>query len=82
MVITVKKTVHNRDHLLQRLKRLPKVGVLVGIPQERSSRPSKEGEPNQINNAELLYIHTNGVRNNKMIREMSGAINQGSSFSH
>lgn len=81
MVITVKKTVRNRDHLLQRLKRLPKVGVLVGIPQERSSRPDKEGESNQINNAELLYIHTNGVRNHKMIREMSGAINQGGSFS-
>lgn len=81
MVITVKKTVRNRDHLLQRLKRLTKVGVLVGIPQERSSRPDKEDEPSNINNAELLYIHTHGVRNSKMIREMASNMAGDSQYS-
>lgn len=39
----------------QALTSLAKKEVYVGIPQTRSSRP---GEP--INNAELMYIHTNG----------------------
>lgn len=39
------------------LGNLTKMEVLVGIPQEKSSRP-KEGDG--ITNAELLYIHTNG----------------------
>lgn len=37
------------------LAQLARTDVLVGIPQERASRP---GQP--VNNAELLYIHTHG----------------------
>lgn len=46
--------------LAKALKEASKAEVLVGITQQTSGRP---GEP--INNAELLYIHTNGspVRN-------------------
>lgn len=41
--------------LMDRIKALTKQDVLVGIPQENSSRPGQE-----VNNAELLFIHTNG----------------------
>jgi hypothetical protein len=37
------------------LAAIGKVDVLVGIPQANASRPSE-----QVNNAELMYIHTNG----------------------
>jgi len=38
------------------LKELRNLEVLVGIPEENTSRQAGE----KINNAELLYIHTNG----------------------
>lgn len=41
--------------VLARLQTLKKVAVLVGIPSEKASRTAAD-----INNAELLYIHTNG----------------------
>lgn len=41
--------------LVSRLTRLANREVLVGIPAEENSRPRGE-----INNAELLYIHTHG----------------------
>lgn len=37
------------------LKSFMEIETLIGVPAEKASRP---GEP--INNAELLYIHTNG----------------------
>ena len=40
-----------------RLRGLQKRRIMVGIPAQKSSRPK---EP--INNAELLYIHTHGIR--------------------
>lgn len=43
------------EQLLMGLSSLSKVDVLVGIPEENSSR---EGE--RITNAELAFIHTNG----------------------
>lgn len=42
------------DSLNERLRALERKDVLVGIPQQNASR---KGE---INNAELLYIHTHG----------------------
>ena len=53
--------VENKSHsggfsgLLSRLFRLERMAVYVGVPQGRASRSGAE-----INNAELLYIHTNG----------------------
>lgn len=48
------------DAISKSIKEFMKYDTLVGIPAEGASR---QGEP--INNAELLYIHTNGspVRN-------------------
>lgn len=43
------------EEIVKALEKLSKTKVLVGIPQEKSSRP---GEP--LTNAELCFIHTNG----------------------
>lgn len=45
----------NFDKLLQGLRDIRGYIAVVGIPEERSSRSDEE-----VNNAELLYIHTNG----------------------
>lgn len=43
------------------LKRLQAMQAYVGIAAEDSSRPAEEGgERGELNNAELLYIHTHG----------------------
>ena len=55
---------------------LSRMEVLVGIPQEKSSR---EGE--KINNAELLYDHTNGIRRRAMINEMEPELDKGTPYS-
>lgn len=62
--------------LFARFKGLQRRHIYVGIPQKESSR--KGGE---INNAELLYIHTHGVRQGSMIREMDADMAQGMKYS-
>ncbi len=59
------------------LRELAKKEVLVGIPAEESTR--KEG--GDINNAELLYIHTHGVRHKEMRNEMDAHIAKGMKYS-
>lgn len=61
-VVKIVKQLDNENKLEQQLKELKKLSVLVGIPQEKASRPEL-GE--KVNNAELAYIHTNGspIRN-------------------
>ena len=55
--MVVEKKSHNGGFsgLLSRLFRLERTAVYVGVPQGRASRTGAK-----INNAELLYIHTNG----------------------
>lgn len=50
--------------------------VYVGIPEERASRGDE-----MINNAELAYIHTHGVRQKAMREEMQPAIDAGKPYS-
>lgn len=65
MPVTVSKT-SNLQSLNLRLKALEQSEVYVGIPQENSSRPGEE-----INNAELLFIHEHGSPiNNLPAREV------------
>jgi hypothetical protein len=52
------------------LAALSKMDVLVGVPEEKSSR---EGS---ITNAELVFIHTHGVRQGSMIEEMQPTVNR------
>ena len=59
------------------LRKLSKKDVLVGIPAEKSTREKSK----DINNAELLYIHTHGVRTPEMRQEMQQNINKGMSYS-
>lgn len=60
----------------KRLQDLRKKQILVGIPAEKSSRPKEA-----INNAELLYIHTHGIRKKEMRDEMQPNIDAGMRYS-
>ena len=55
------------------LEELAKKDVLVGIPQEKSSRIGDDG----ITNAELAYIHTHGIRRRSMREEMKQNMDSG-----
>jgi len=50
--------------------------VYVGIPEEEASRGDET-----INNAELAYIHTHGIRRKSMREEMQPAIDAGKPYS-
>ncbi len=56
---------------------LGKLEVYVGIPEAEASRQS-EGE---INNAELAYIHTHGVRAKSMREKMQTNMDSGLAYS-
>lgn len=66
-----------------------KLDVYVGIPEEDSSRgdiaKKNHGSINRknekINNAELAYIHTHGIRQSSMRKEMQPAIDSGKPYS-
>ena len=53
-----------------------KLEVYVGIPEEAASREDEE-----INNAELVYIHTHGIRARSMRHEMQPDMNAGMKYS-
>lgn len=65
------------DDIKKRINELVKKDVLVGIPEENTSR----GEQDSINNAELLYAHTHGIRKKAMRQEMQENINKGMKYS-
>lgn len=56
-----------------------KLDVYVGIPEEEASRKGDNNE--EINNAELAYIHTHGVRAKSMREEMQPEMNAGKPYS-
>ena len=62
--------------LFARLRGLQKRHIYVGIPQAANSR--KGGE---IGNADLLYIHTHGIRRRPMIEEMDQDMARGLKYS-
>ena len=53
--VTVSSTDEGLKAVQEAIAELKSHEVLVGIPQEKSSRKGEE-----VNNAELLFIHTNG----------------------
>jgi hypothetical protein len=63
--------------VVTRLQKLTRKEVYVGIPQEKSSRDSGD----HINNAELLYIQSHGVRRKQMIDEMKPNLDSGMKYS-
>jgi len=50
--------------IVNSLKDLAKKTVCIGVPSEEDT------QRDNISNAELMYIHTNGIRDVSMIREM------------
>lgn len=79
MLNVFSKVVVNKDSakdLLNSLAELSKVTVCVGVPQDKDKHRN-----DGITNAELLYVHTNGVRDKTMIREMQHDIDCGTPYS-
>ena len=68
------------EQIKKSLKELGNKQVFVGIPQEDDKR-TLNGKDGTINNAELLYIHSNGIRQQAMIIEMSKDIDKGMKYS-
>ena len=66
----------NLNALKKSIELLEKSRVYVGIPAETASRD----DGNDINNAELLYIQTHGVRKKSMREEMQ-PLNEGKPYS-
>ena len=65
MGLTVVKKQRADFDLAARMKELGKIGVLVGIPSDRTAR---DGE--SVTSSELLYLHTHGIRRKAMRQEM------------
>ncbi len=63
------------DNLLESLNTLAKKTVCIGVPD------STEHPDTKITNSELMYIHTNGVRDTTMIRAMQHDIDAGKPYS-
>lgn len=62
--------------LLKRIESLSSQKVAVGIPASESKRADSD-----IDNADLAYIHTHGVRPKAMRDEMQPEINKGTPYS-
>ena len=60
---------------------LAKKEVLVGIPAENSTREHPGQGDDKINNAELLYIQSHGVRKAEMRAEMQQHLDAGKKYS-
>jgi hypothetical protein len=76
VVSVVKKGIAFAE-IISRIQTLAKKEVLVGIPQEEAQRPGGD----MVNNAELLYVHTHGVRAPVMRTEMQKSIDAGMLYS-
>lgn len=82
-------TTDNMVKLKKQLAELAKKEVLVGIPEEDKERAdygiedagSKSRKSGNINNAELLYAHTHGIRRKVMRKEMQENIDSGMKYS-
>ena len=78
VTVNVRHTAQNGglDGLISRVEKLKKRRLMVGIPEKKSAR---ENEP--INNAQLLYILSHGVRRKSMRDEMQPHIDSGMKYS-
>ena len=57
-VVTI---VDNMAKVVEAIARLASTRVMVGVPSEQALRRPAPGEPRQVNNAMLAYIHENGA---------------------
>ena len=65
--------------VIDALLKLAEDEILVGIPEERSAREHAK-ENDDITNAQLAYIHTNGVRGAQMREETDAAVESGTPY--
>ena len=75
---TVTKMGQGFTAMVSKVQAMTKKEVLVGIPQDEAQRP---GDGDMVNNAELLYLHTHGVRTPAMRASMQQSINAGMKYS-
>ena len=75
--ILLKKSGAGFEAVRKSLELLAKKEVLVGIPEDEATRENGD----TINNAELLYIHTHGIRTSEMRAEMQKNIDKGMKYS-
>lgn len=74
---TVNVTARGDPNILKKIMAdIGQLEVYVGIPEEEASRQGEE-----INNAELAYIHTHGIRKKSMRKEMQPAMDAGKLYS-
>ena len=71
-------TKDNASILSKAVQELSNLDVLVGIPEDTAER--KDQKDDKINNAELAYIHTHGVRSLPMRKEMEESIKKGKTY--
>lgn len=78
VTVNVQHTQNNGgfDGLIARMQKLKKRRIMVGIPEKKAAR---QDEP--INNAQLLYILSHGVRKKSMRQEMQPKIDAGMKYS-
>jgi hypothetical protein len=73
------------DDVKRFLDELAKKQVYVGIPEgsdnDRSAAAGNEQNSSNITNAELLYIHTHGIRQQEMRDEMDPKVEGGTPYS-
>lgn len=62
--------------VFKRLAAIKKRAIYVGVPNQTKHRKGDE-----IDNAQLLFIHTHGVRRNQMIGEMGKQMSRGYKYS-
>lgn len=70
-----------KNPLEKAIETIARTDVMVGIPQENSSREKAEGKEAGINNAELLFILSQGVRKKEMRDEMQKNLDTGMRYS-
>lgn len=72
-------SVSSADHferMREAMRMLRDSEVLVGVPEAKTERRKAK-----ITNAQLLYIHTHGIRKRSMRKEMDRTMNAGHSYS-
>lgn len=71
MTAEVKVLADSLGDVLKSMADVAVTSLLVGIPEEKGKRKPKQGEEGSISNAQLLYIHTHGIRKKPMRQEMA-----------
>lgn len=69
-IANVIENVDNTDEIKRLIDEISKKQVYVGIPEQSNTMNTTEGHSG-IKNAELLYIHSHGIRSEQMIGEMN-----------